>query len=299
MKNVMSKVFLVIIQLIIILGEMVQTKRGLKAFNEIDEQTNSTLMRALKDQFLNSKFISGLKLIRLANDRSGNKKFALINVWNPNPITFSKNGNGKMIILPTLPNPNAVVTAVLNLSGNHDADVTLMKLMRTKCTSNIYVTTASGTLTELDALILAYQDAHGPARAVTLVPLKAALNAIMLTFQLFANQPVNKSNSIVILQSGGWHVMGVGGSHPQIWEALQSNITGEILMTFVAYDKPHCYDFCSSTDGITWLRMEPVIHAHARIDGLTPNTFVWVRYQLVTEAGGQGYSTPIKIQVPA
>ena len=204
-----------------------------------------------------------------------------------------------MIIAMSLPDPNAVVKAVLNLSGNHSADVTLMKLMRTKCTGNIYVVTPAPTLTSLDALILAYENAHGPARPVTLVPLKAALEAIMLTFQLFANLPANKSNSIVIIQSGGFHVMGVGGSHAQIWEVLKSNVAGEILMTFVFCAAPHCYDVWYSTDGIAWVRAEPCIHAHARIGGLVPDSYVWVRYQLILDSGGQGGYIPLRIQVPA
>ncbi|MEI6817210.1 MAG: hypothetical protein WCL14_11410 [Bacteroidota bacterium] len=207
--------------------------------------------------------------------------------------------NPRYVVMMALPNPNAVVTAVLDLSGVHDPDVTLMKLMRTKCTANPYVVTPPLSLTALDGLIATYEGAHGAARKVALVPLIAALNAIMLTYQLFANLPVNKSNSIVIIQSGGFHVKGVGGKTSQIWEAFQSNVAGEILMTFVVFDPAHCYDVWLSTDGIAWVREEPVIHAHARISGLTPNTSVWVRYQLVTALGGQGGYIPIKIQVPA
>ena len=207
-----------------------------------------------------------------------------------------RNRAGKMIFLPTLPNPNASVIATLNLSGVHDADVTLMKLIRTKCTGNAYVTIIIGTLTALDALIDTYENAHGPARAVALVPLVEALNAIMALFQTCANLPANKSNSIVIIQSGGFHVKGKGGAHDRIFAAEYGVNSGEIHLTCPTNDAA-CYEWWYSPDNINWTRMQGSTVSETTITGLPVGKIAYFKYQHIIGNTGQGISTPIQKMV--
>jgi hypothetical protein len=204
----------------------------------------------------------------------------------------------KYFVLMGLPNPDASVEAYLVIHANHGKAVVLMNEIVSKCgVGNIYVTTLPATLTAASELIDNYNKAHGPARKVTLGLAVDALEVIMATFQAFADLPANKANSIVIIQSGGFHVKGVGGGHPNIWDAVTGKISGEVDLTFVMGEGTCCYDNWYSVDNINWIRADPSIYNSATLTGLVPNSYVWVKYQLIDAHGPEGFHPAIKVQV--
>ena len=169
----------------------------------------------------------------------------------------------------------------------------------TKCTGNIYVSLLVIDLDAASVLIENYNTAHGPARKVTLDLAVAALEVFMAKFQAFANLPANKANSIVILQSGGFHVKGIGGGHASTWDAFTGKLPGEVDMTFITGEGTCCYDNWYSIDNINWIRMDPTIYNEATLTGLIPGSYVWVRYQLCDAHGPEGFHPAIRVRVQA
>ena len=248
------------------------------------------------------------KTVMVLDDKAGRLKVAenaLAGEFQDTEYVFFKlvnKGNdrtGKMIIAMALPNPDASVEAYLVIPRNHGKAVVLMNDIVAGCTDNIYVSILTADLDSASELIENYNKAHGEARKVTLNLAVEALEVFMAAFQAFANQPANKKNSIVILQSGNFHVKGIGGNHPDIWDAFQSSIAGEVLATAIKGEGNVCYDWWISFDNIIWIRMDPTVHNRASFSGLNPHPSVWVKYQLVEADGPQGFHPAIKVQVPA
>ena len=138
MKNVTSKFFLIIIQLVMILNEMFQTIKGLKVADPIDDGKNTTPMRAFKDESFKSKIFSGFKIVRLANDRSGNKIFVLMSTWNP------------------------IVTATINAPDDVEGRAKCAEHIQTAAAKTLYITIDPLLYgTALTDLIKALRDAVG------------------------------------------------------------------------------------------------------------------------------------------
>ena len=58
-----------------------------------------------------------------------------------------------------------------------------------------------------------------------------------------------------------------------------------------------CHDWGFSADGITFVRMQPTVAAHAQIKGLKPDSYVYFQHELINKKGGTGISEVIKIRV--
>lgn len=58
-----------------------------------------------------------------------------------------------------------------------------------------------------------------------------------------------------------------------------------------------CHDWMLSLDNITFERQLPTIGAKTKFKGLIRNTYAYIKHQLVTKNGGQGYSLVIKVLV--
>src|ERR1017187_1879028 len=188
---------------------------------------------------------------------------------------------GKSIVMPPLPSPTAFVEAYLVIPRNHGKAVPLMNDIIKKCTNNIHVSILLADLDEASGFVEDYNKAHGDARKTTLDIAVAALEVFMAKFQAFSQKPENKKNSIVILQSGGFHVKGIGGNHASVWDAFAGDKAGEVMLTAITGEGTCCYDYWMSLDNITWIRMEPSPYNHTTFSGLAPNTDIWVRYQLI------------------
>ena len=201
-------------------------------------------------------------------------------------------------IMMTLPNPDANVEAYMVIPHNHGKAVTKMNDIIAANTDNVYVPILIADLDIASGLVEDYNKAHGAARKVTLALAVAAIEIFMAKFQTFADLPANKANSIVIIQSGGYHVKGIGGGHPSTWDALPGHITGEIMMTFITGVGTCCYDPWYSLDGIIWVRMDPTIYNHATITGMVPDSYIFVRYQLCDAHGPEGFHPVIRVRVP-
>jgi len=210
--------------------------------------------------------------------------------------TTEKEINAKVIFLMALPKPTGVVTAVLNLPTKHLDCVDVCQHIRTDCTGNIYVPVDILILEALDVLILAYKNAHGPALKPAFDAMVEALNPIMAMFQTYANIPEHKPFSIVIIQSGNFHVKGVGGGVRDIWEAT-TGVAGEIKLTAVAGPNNCCHAWWYSSDGITWVMFYPTPHGRTSMSGLTPGQWAWFRHELIFTTGPSGVIQETKIIV--
>jgi len=197
-------------------------------------------------------------------------------------------------MMMALPNPNQVVTAVLMMPRIHGDQVDLARQMITDSTGNAFVTVAAGLLATATSKTDDYANFHGAARDAAWQPMIEALEAIMNLFQIAAN--ANKPLSIVIIQSGSFHVHGVGGRSAQVFEAFNSLISGDIYLTAPVNDKC-CYEWWSSVDGITYTRLQGSTVAHTTITGLTAEKNMWFKCQQIVGNSGLGLSQAFKIMV--
>src|ERR1039458_4160782 len=219
----------------------------------------------------------------------------IVPFYYPHLIT-EKEINAQVIIMMAMPKPTGVVTAVLNLPTKHLDCVEVCEHIRTDCTGNIYVAVDILVLEALDVLILAYKNAHGPALKPAFDAMVEALNIIMAMFQTYANIPEHKPFSIVIIQSGNFHVKGVGGSVRDIWEAT-TGVAGTINLTAVAGPNNCCHAWWYSADGITWVMFYPTPHGRTSMSGLISGQWAWFRHELIFTTGPSGVIQETKIIV--
>jgi len=221
----MKKVKAILVSLVFIISEIFyRTVRGLKVVNPIDDGKNTTPMSALKDQFLKSKFISGLKFIQVANDRSGNKKFAIYSIWNRNFY----NASGKMIFLPIV-NPNQSIRAAMLAPKDKDGRVDLGNSIRTKGAITTWITIPPLQLSDLIPLIAAVNDAHTEAEMHSAwFALNKKLRKIMQLVQDCMDENVDESANIAAMY--GFTLWGKGGPHQQIFEGFTGSVTGTVDM---------------------------------------------------------------------
>ena len=205
--------------------------------------------------------------------------------------------NPRYVVMMAMPNPNAHVEATQYLPEDHGDCVGRMKFIRLKLTGNIYITTLPADLTALDVLIANYDGAHGAARAVALQLVKDALTLIMRKYQDFANLPINKLNSIVIIESGGWHVRGIGGNHAVLFDCANGIASGEVMLCAPGGPDRSLHVWWYSADQITWTMLYPTIKAHTSQFGLIPGHYAWFRHEMAVSTGGTGVSQDIKIMV--
>jgi hypothetical protein len=293
MKKVASKFVLVIIQMIMILSEMFQTIKGLKAFSVSDEQTNSMPMLPFKDQSLTSKIISGLKLMRLANDRNGNKRYGLYSLWNRSFVTVK----GKMIILAGVANPNPVITATISAPVSAEGKAKCAENIQTLGASTTYVSIPPLQLAALTPLIAALRAAKGEA-AVDYAwnQLNAALKLLMRIVQ--DTMDANYAQSVLIAVHYGYHPKGKGGSHAHVFQGAPGALAGTIDMDFPTGPQGCCYDIrLYNADRTTFTRALPSDLAHAIVGGLVSGSLQNISVTQVIHGVEQEESQIIAVRV--
>jgi hypothetical protein len=246
MKKVKATIILVAIRLVMILNEMFRTIGSLKAFNYIDGDKNTTPMRALKDEFLKCKVFSGIKIVQLANDRSGKKIFALMSTWVP------------------------VITATVNAPEDSEGRAKLAETIQTAAAKTLYVTINPllyGTV--LTALIAAMRAAKG-ANEIDKAwgDLNKQLKKIMAVVQTTMDDDVTDSAAI-ICEYYEFHVKGKGGDHTQVFSGEPGVAAGEIDLVLPKGADGSVYDIkLWSADRTTFTRAQPSDITHATVGGL-------------------------------
>lgn len=200
---------------------------------------------------------------------------------------------GTYYMMMGMPNPNQVVTGYLNFPGPKNENVPHARQMSHDISLSPDITTPVGILAALDTSIDNYAAAHASDLVPTYREMVKQFDAILLIFNLFANELVNRPMAISILQHGGFHVKGTGGSHAAVWGVRTSVISGEMLITVPTLDGC-AYEFWYSADGINYERIQGGTWNHRSLGGLTPGHSAWFKYQHIIGNTGQGMSDPIE-----
>ena len=268
MKNVTSKFFLIIIQLVMILNEMFQTIKGLKVADPIDDGKNTTPMRAFKDESFKSKIFSGFKIVRLANDRSGKKRFGWISFWESLVFSQDENGNGKMIILMSTWNP--MVIATIDAPDDAEGRAVCAEHIQTAAAKTLYITIPPvlyGTV--LTALIVAMRAAVGINQVIKAWgDLNKQLKKIMALVQAAMDDDITDSAAI-ICEYYSFHVKGKGGAHKQVFSGHPGVAAQTIDLEFPIGPQGCCYDIkLYNADRKAFTRAQPTDNGHATIGDL-------------------------------
>jgi hypothetical protein len=204
-----------------------------------------------------------------------------------------KNGGVSCFAMMALPNPNQVVTGYLNFPGPKNENVPHARQMSHDISVSPDITTAPAVLLLLDGSIDAYAGAHGADLVPTYREMVKQFDAILLIYNLFANELINRPMAISILQNGGFHVKGAGGSHASVFGVRNSVISGEMLLTQPTL--AGCsYEWWYSSDGINYVRIQSSSVNHTTLGGLTPGKSAWFKCQHIVGNNAQGLSDPIE-----
>lgn len=200
---------------------------------------------------------------------------------------------GTYYMMMALPNPNQVVTGYLNFPGDKLHNVPHAQQMSLDISLSPDITTPPAVLLSLNDAIDAYAGAHGSDLVPTYREMIRQFDAILLIFNLFANELVNRPMAISILQHGGFHVKGVGGNTVSVWGVRNSIISGEMIITAPAEDGA-TFEWWYSSDGINYARIQPGGLHITKFGGLTPKTSAWFKYQHIMGNTPMGISIPIE-----
>lgn len=241
-------VILLAIQLVISLLKMFRTVRGPKAINFVDGDKNTISFKEKKAKKKKSItfFFGKMKLVRVANDRAGNKMFALMAASNPNPV-----------ITATISAPDAV-----------EGKAKLAESIRDKGASTEYVTIPPLQLSALTPLIANLRAAVGVAQVdYAWDQLNAPLKLLMRIIQ--DAMDANKPQSLIICVHYGYHAKGRGGKSAQIFGGESGAIVGSIDLTFPVGPQGCCYGVKFwSADRTTFSWTQPTDIGHGHYDGL-------------------------------
>ncbi len=165
--------------------------------------------------------------------------------------------------------------------------------IKSKITGNPYVAFTAGEITTLGTQINAYEDAHGAAKDVAYNVLNTTLKAYLIRIQAACDANTT-GNKIVIVQSTGCIVQGVGGNHEQVFDGFPGVASGTIALIGPAAPQNAFHEWWISLDGTTWTRLEGSVNANTLVTGLTPGILMHFRHQIINSTGGTGMSDPIQ-----
>jgi hypothetical protein len=205
---------------------------------------------------------------------------------------FGYDRTGALIICMTLPTTGQVITARLALGKTSDSIVTQARNIKSKCTGNVYVTFTITEIGDLGTAINAYEDAHGADRDVAFTTLNNMLKNIFLD-RISKAAIGDPTHSIVLIQSCGCHVQGVGGAKEQVFDGFAGVASGTIVLVGKAGGQNTCHEWWSSVDNINWVRLEGTINANTLVTGCVPGAAMYFRHQIIDSNGGQGLTDPI------
>ncbi len=253
------------------------------------EEVVTKAVEELRNVFLTNTHANRLFVKRF----QGTERYKDINFVLCKVNYIGRNRAGKIIVLSTLPTTGQVVTARLALGKNEHDIVTQARNIKTKITGNIYVTFTSGEITVLGTQINAYEDAHGAAKDVAYNAMNKTLKAYLIRIQAAADASTT-GNQIVIIQSTGCIVQGVGGNHEQVFDGFPGIAAGSIALIGPAAGHNAFHEWWQSNDGVIWVRLQGTTDANTLITGLTSGTLYHFRHQIIDGNGGRGMSDPIE-----
>src|ERR1035438_7202637 len=238
----MKKVIMLLVAMIfVIIQKFYRTLRGLKFVNPIDDGRNTTPMRALKNDFFKRNAFSGFKIVRLANDRSGKKRFGWISFWESLVFSQDENGNGKMILLMSTWNP--MVIATIDAPDDAEGRAVCAEHIQTAAAKTLYITIPPvlyGTV--LTGLITAMRAAKGINQVIKAWgDLNKQLKKIMALVQAAMDDDVTDSAAI-ICEYYSFHVRGKGGRTGQVFSGHPGVAAGTIDLEFPIGPDGCCYD---------------------------------------------------------
>ena len=207
----------------------------------------------------------------------------------------AKKHKNKHVILNLTPTVIHTLTAVLKLpNGNADRGVKSKKILDA-CTGNGYVTISTTKINSIKRNILSYNGANKSNRKERWRKVKNDLNWLMSQFQIAANDDYEHSNEII--KSGGFGVKKVAIQQKKKFSVDNDIQSGCIIADAQGGGQRTCHDWALSLDNITFVRQMPTIAAKTKFKNLVRGTYAYIKHQLVTKNGGQGYSQVIKILV--
>ncbi|MEI6815839.1 MAG: hypothetical protein WCL14_04450, partial [Bacteroidota bacterium] len=213
------------------------------------------------------------------------------------PITyFGRNRAGNMVMMTTLPSTGQVITARLALGKTASEITTQARNIKTRITGNLLVPFTAPEIATLGTEINTYEDAHGAAKDLAYEVMNKTLKAYLLRIQAAADVSV-LGNQIVIIQSCGCVVQGVGGKSEQVFDCFWGIASGSVMLIAPAGGHHSCHDWWYSLDNITWTRMPPTVDANTMKTELPVGHLAYFRQEIVRSEGGMGLSQTISIMV--
>ncbi len=206
---------------------------------------------------------------------------------------FGRDACGGLIICMSLPSTGQVVTARIAFPDDHGGIVERARLIKTNCTSNIWVIFSPAEITNLGVLINTYEDAHGAARVVAYNALNNLLKNTFLK-RIEDAAIADPIHAIVLIQACGMHVQGVGGAHQITFDGFNGIESGTMILVGPSGPSYSCHEWWYSKDNITWIRLEGSMEGNKLVTGLVPAEYAWFRHQIIDKKGGTGMSDPIK-----
>jgi len=244
------------------------------------------------------------KKMKVMENTHGNRELAkrvngsnLYNYWILLVDVFRLRGRFSYYLLTTLPTTGQVITARLALGNTDAAQVARARIIKTACTGNTSVVFTAIEISDLGTAINSFEDLHGPAREAAFTVLNNMLkNIFLIRIQVAAN--LVGIMAIVVIQSCGCIVQGVGGSHEQIFDCFDGVASGSVMLIAPAADSGHsCNDWWYSADQITWVRMGPTVNANTMAVNLPVGKLAYFRHESILTTGGTGLSQTISIMV--
>ncbi|MEI6815175.1 MAG: hypothetical protein WCL14_01095 [Bacteroidota bacterium] len=252
-----------------------------------------------------NKTVPALRNVFLANNGAnrafvrrfqGTERYKDINFVLCKITYFGRNRVGAMIIMMGLPSTGHVITARLNL-GKTAHDITAQaRNIKSKITGNSNVTFSPGEIAALGTEINTYEDAHGAAKDLAYDAMNKTLKSYLVRIQAAADANTS-GEQIVIIQSTGCIVQGVGGRSEQVFDGFQGIASGSIVLTGPAASGHAFHEWWYSANGTVWERIQGTVEANTLVTGLIAGQNAWFRHQIINSEGGTGMSQPIKLMV--
>ncbi|MEI6817504.1 MAG: hypothetical protein WCL14_12910 [Bacteroidota bacterium] len=240
----------------------------------------------LENNFRNREFVRRWQ----GTERYKDVNFVLVKLFNG-----GFNRNGKKIFMMSMPSTGQVVTARLALTDVHATIVERARYIKSHITGNTNVVFTAPEILALGTAINTYEDSHGAAREVAYKALNTLLKSYLVRIQ--AASDANPTQSIVIIQSCGCVVQGVGGQHEQIFDCFNGVAGGSVVLVAPAGPNHSCHEWWYSKNNVDWARIEPTMNANTLMSGLEVGKTAYFRHQIIIPTGGTGMSQIISITV--
>ena len=210
----------------------------------------------------------------------------------------AKNRNIHYIMLPFILPVHKVVGVIKYPRGGFLAQGAHARSILTACTGNANVTIAPGDVTYVDGKITAFQTSTAANRPGTKTKMTEAIEEKLLApFQAKANS--DPSNSILILQSGGFHCKEQGLRHVTEFAVVNGAVAGEVeaITAGGPARKNHLHNWFWSLDGIIFHWKKSTNKAKTTLSGFNSGDKVYFCTELCIQDVSQGMSNLIQLRI--